>query len=163
MFKTAFERMPPDEYRIVIRADRTPVGEHERRFNAPAINEVAIVLVGEELDRRAIIIQRQNEALQRTAETNRSSDALQYPIIFWEREVDYHFNLRQTDPRTDRPSNKKVSAMDFYAYRIVTRQGSSNHVLQYRQLFHQFIVDMYAIVESEHLLYIRLNKKKTSS
>ena len=57
--------MPTDEYRILIRVDRTPVGKPERRFNTPAINEVAIVLVRKQLDRRDTIIQRHNEALQR--------------------------------------------------------------------------------------------------
>ncbi|EPB67919.1 hypothetical protein ANCCEY_12989 [Ancylostoma ceylanicum] len=37
---------------------------------------------------------------------------------------------------------------------------SSNHLLKYRQLFHQFIVDVCAKVENERLLYIRLNHQK---
>ncbi|GBM47192.1 hypothetical protein AVEN_271256-1 [Araneus ventricosus] len=40
------------------------------------------------------------------------------------------------------------------------RSGSSNHILLYRQLFHQYIVDMYAKIESEHILYIKLNQQK---
>ena len=101
---------------------------------------VAIVLVGEELDRRDIIIQRGNEALQRIAETNSSYDSLQYPIIFWEGDDGYQFSFRQTETRTGRPSNKKVTAIDVYGYRIVTRQGSSNPILQCRQLFHQLLI-----------------------
>jgi hypothetical protein len=38
-FKTALEKMPRDEYKIVIKADQVPTGEHERRFNAPIVNE----------------------------------------------------------------------------------------------------------------------------
>jgi hypothetical protein len=159
-FISALERMPTDEYKIVIRADRTPTGEHERCFNAPTIGEVAIVIVGEEFDKRDIIIQRRSKALQRIAETHRSYDALQYPIIFWEEEDGYHFNLRQTNATTGMLTNKKVSDMDFYAHRIMIREGSSKHILMCRQLFHQFIVDMYAKVESERLLYIRLNQQK---
>lgn len=45
LFQTALERMPSDDHRIVIRADKTPVGEHARRFNAPTMDEVAIVIV----------------------------------------------------------------------------------------------------------------------
>jgi hypothetical protein len=40
------------------------------------------------------------------------------------------------------------------------RDGSTNHILKSRQLFHQFIVDMYVKIESERLLFIRLNQKK---
>ncbi|KIH47189.1 hypothetical protein ANCDUO_22754 [Ancylostoma duodenale] len=160
VFTTALERMPTDEYRVVIRADKTPVGEHERRFNAPTVNEVAVVMVGDEFDRRDIIIQKRNDSLQRISETHRSYDALQYTIIFWEGEDGYHFNIMQTDPRTGFLLNKKVSANDFYASRIMARDASPNHLLKCRQLFHQFIVDMYAKIGSERLLYIRLNQRK---
>ena len=56
-FKYALERMEgtPD-LKVIIRADRRPVGEHARRFNAPATNEVAIILVGEEHGKRDIVL-----------------------------------------------------------------------------------------------------------
>ncbi|KIH67100.1 hypothetical protein ANCDUO_02572, partial [Ancylostoma duodenale] len=151
LFKTSLERMPTDEYKIVIRADKRPVGEHERRFNAPTVNEVAVVIVGEDddVDRRDIIIQKRNDSLQCISETYRSYDALQYPVIFWEGEDGYHFNLKQTDPRTGSLTSKKISAKDFYASRIMMRDASSDHLLKCRQLFHQFIVDMYAKIEIE--------------
>ncbi|GBM15265.1 hypothetical protein AVEN_144050-1 [Araneus ventricosus] len=40
------------------------------------------------------------------------------------------------------------------------RTESPNHILLYRQLFHQYIVDMRAKIESERLLYIKLNQQK---
>ena len=94
------------------------------------------------------------------AETHRSYDALQYPLIFWDGEDGYHFEIKQADPSTKTPTTKKVSAMAFYAYRIMIRGGSINHIVRYRQLFHQFIMDMYAKIESERLLFLRLNQKK---
>jgi hypothetical protein len=92
--------MPTDEYKVIIRADRRPVGEHERRYNAPTVDEVAVVMVAEEINNRDIIIQRRSENLQRIAETHRSHDALQYPLIFWQGEDGYHFNIMQSDPTT---------------------------------------------------------------
>ena len=47
-FKTALEKMVSDELKVVIRADKKPTGEHPRRFNEPTINEVTIVIVGNE-------------------------------------------------------------------------------------------------------------------
>ncbi|XP_028967044.1 uncharacterized protein LOC114828182 [Galendromus occidentalis] len=85
LFTIALERMPADDYVVVIRADKTPAGEHEKRYNAPTINEVAIVIAGEEFKSRDIILHRRNGDLQRVSETHRSYDALQYPIIFWSR------------------------------------------------------------------------------
>ncbi|XP_062817668.1 uncharacterized protein LOC134293583 [Anolis carolinensis] len=159
-FKTALERMPTDEYRVVIRADKKPVGEHERRFNAPQTNEVAIVISGDEFDQRDIIIQRRSNSLQRIPETHRWYDALQYPLIFWQGEDGYHFNIKLINPTSGIPTNKKVSAMDYYAYRIMIRSHVPNHILNCQQLFHQFIVDMYAKIETERLLFICQNQKK---
>ncbi|GFX85925.1 helitron_like_N domain-containing protein [Trichonephila clavipes] len=59
--------------------------------------------------------------------------------------------------------NKKVSAMSYYAYRMMIRENADNHILKCRQLFHQYIVDMYAKIKSERLLYIRLNQVKLRS
>lgn len=50
--------------------------------------------------------------------------------------------------------------MDFYAYRIMKRQNSDNHILKCRELFHQFIVDMYAKIDTERLLFIRHHQAK---
>lgn len=100
LFKTAEDMMPADDYAIVIKADKTPAGQHQRRYNAPTIDEVAIVIVGEQFEARDIIIHRRNDTLQRVSETHRSYDALQYPIIFWQGEDGYHFTLKQINPST---------------------------------------------------------------
>ncbi|XP_028968047.1 uncharacterized protein LOC114828365 [Galendromus occidentalis] len=163
LFTTALERMPADDYAVIIRADRTPAGEHERRYNAPIIDEVAIVVVGEQVGSRDIVLHRRGGNLQRISETHRSYDALQYPVLFWQGEDGYHFNIKMRVPRTDTETNKKVSSMNFYAYRIMIRDNSDNHILRCRLLFHQFIVDMYVKIESERLLYIRLNQTKLRS
>jgi hypothetical protein len=56
-------------HKIVIRADQTPAGQHARCFNAPTIDEVAIVVVGENLENRDIVSHRRNDQLQRVSET----------------------------------------------------------------------------------------------
>lgn len=100
LFKTALDQMPSDNHQIVIRADKTPSGEHSGRFNAPTNSEVAIVIVGDQFEARDIILQRRNEQLKRVSETHRSYDALQYPILFWQGEDGYHFQLKMIDPAT---------------------------------------------------------------
>ena len=113
------------------------------------------------IDSRDIVLEKRNNRLQRVSETHRSYDALQYPLIFWQGEDGYDFSIMQINPRTGIAlSGKKVSAMDFYAYRLTVRTGSVNHILRCRQLFHQFVVDMYAKIESERLFFVRLNQKK---
>lgn len=101
LFKTALEQMPTDNHRIVIRADKAPAGEHSGRFNAPTINEVAIVIVGEQSNSRDIVLHRRNDQLKRVNETHRSYDALQYPLLFCARRGRLSFQS-QNDRTIDR-------------------------------------------------------------
>lgn len=48
--------------------------------------------------------------------------------------------------------------MSYYACKIMIRAG--NHLILFKQLLHQFLVDMYAKIETERLQYIRFNQKK---
>jgi len=43
-----------DNLKLIIHADRIPVGEHRSRYNAPTVNEVAVLLVDEDKDPRDI-------------------------------------------------------------------------------------------------------------
>ena len=106
LFKTALERMPT-VYKVAIRADKTPTGERRRRFNAPTLEEVAIVMVSNDFGTRDIVLQKRNNTLQAVAETHRSYDALQYPLIFWQGEDGYHFQIPQKHPSTANPGTGK--------------------------------------------------------
>ncbi|XP_052740613.1 uncharacterized protein LOC128198563 [Bicyclus anynana] len=163
LFKIALDRMPTDNHKIVIRADRTPFGEHARRFNAPTIDEVAIVILGDQFQSRDIVLHRRNEQLQRVSELHRSYDALQYPILHWKGDDGYHINIPMIDPRTGLHIQKKVSAMNFYSYRLMIRPQEQNYILKCGKLYHQYIVDMYAKIETERLNYIRFNQAKLRS
>lgn len=112
LFTTALDRMPSDNHKIVIRADKAPAGQHAGRFNAPTIDEVAIVVVGENLENRDIVLHRRNDQLQRVSETHRSYDVLQYPILFWQGEDGYHFSMKMINPVT----NKYVYYIKIYVY-----------------------------------------------
>lgn len=134
VFKTLLENMSSDNYTIVIKPDKTPTGEYGGHFNASTINEVAVVIVGQQFDRRDIILKKRGSNMQRIAETHISHDALQYPLLFWEGEDEYHFGVLQFDPTTKTPSNKKVMAINFYAYRLITR-NDCDYLLRYGRIF----------------------------
>ncbi|VDN23407.1 unnamed protein product [Cylicostephanus goldi] len=104
---------------------------------------MAVVLVDEGHDRRDIIIRKRCETLERIAET-RSYDA----IHVWDGDG-HHLELWQRKPSTGALTNEKVSVMDFYAHHMMIKSTSINHVARCRQLFHQFIVNMYAKTENE--------------
>lgn len=62
------ERAGPDDFRIVTRADKAPSGEHQRKFNKPCSDEVAMLMVAQKCDKKYIILQRQDGCLQKVAE-----------------------------------------------------------------------------------------------
>ncbi|GFY03530.1 uncharacterized protein TNCV_3211671 [Trichonephila clavipes] len=63
LFKIAIDIMPSYTQKIVIHADKTSVGEHVRRYNAPTINDLAIVMVGDQFQPRDIVRHRRNDQL----------------------------------------------------------------------------------------------------
>ncbi|XP_076267988.1 uncharacterized protein LOC143201026 [Rhynchophorus ferrugineus] len=152
LFKTALDLMPSDNHKIVIRADKTPAGQHTRRFNAPTIDEVAIVVVGENLESRDIVLHRRNFQLQPIKETHRSYDALQYPIIFWQGEDGYDLSIKMINPITGSETNKKVSSMNYYSYRLMIRENADNRILKCRRLYHKYVDDMNKKAQSETAL-----------
>jgi hypothetical protein len=158
-FKSSLDSMNNDDMQVVIRADKKPADAHSRVFNAPVVNEVAFTIAGDSFERREIVLTKRSNQLTRIADTHRSYDTLQYPIMFPRGEDGYFICFNQKIPNTNAFSDKMISCMQFYAYRIMKRD-ISNHILNCRQLFHQYLVDMYAKIESERLLYIRLNLKK---
>lgn len=53
--------------------------------------------------------------------------------------------------------------MNFYAYRLMLRPNESNYIMKCRRLFHQYIVDAYATIESERLNFIRHHQAQLRS
>ncbi|XP_073838726.1 uncharacterized protein [Musca autumnalis] len=89
-------------HQVVIHADKVPVGEHQGRYNAPTANDVAVLMVGDPVAHRDIIVRRFDDRVNRISETHRSYDALQYPIIFPYGDDGYHFEIRQINPATSK-------------------------------------------------------------
>ncbi|GBP76380.1 hypothetical protein EVAR_53656_1 [Eumeta japonica] len=158
LFKTAIVMMPTHTHKIIIHADKTPVGKHVRRYNAPTIDEVTIAIFGDQFQPRDIILHRRNNQLINVAETHRCYDALQYPVIFWDGADGYNLNVKMIYPVNCAEINKTYSPMNFYAHRLVIRRNEDNYILKY-----QYILDMYAKIETERLLYLRFNQIKLRS
>ena len=77
IFKTALEQRTPDmpDYRVVIRADRVPRGQHQRKFNAPSGNDVAALLPEGQEGYRDIVLPNRDTVkslLKAAAEVNSS-------------------------------------------------------------------------------------------
>ena len=143
-----------EEYKIVINADQRPIGEHSRIFNAPDCNEIAVLMVGEEHGKRDIVLRYRDDRLQRIAETHRSYDPLQYPLLFSRGENGYCFDYKTT-------AGRKITCMKFYSYRLMVRAPPDfNTPLRCRRSMQQYVVDMYVKVETERLAFIRAKQKE---
>ncbi|GFV27126.1 helitron_like_N domain-containing protein [Trichonephila clavipes] len=115
IFKSHMHQLQSDNYAIVINPDKTPAGEHIRRFNAPVLDDVAGIMVGDCTAAREIVIRRRNNILQFIADTHRSYDALQYPLVFWKGQDGYCINIKQRDPVSGAETNRTL------AQRIIMR------------------------------------------
>ncbi|XP_076254318.1 uncharacterized protein LOC143192709 [Rhynchophorus ferrugineus] len=67
------------------------------------------------------------------------------------------------NPITGSETNKKVSSMNYYSYRLMIRENADNRILKCRRLYHKYVVDMYVKIETERLTFIRLNQTKLRS
>ncbi|KAL4098553.1 hypothetical protein QTP88_023139 [Uroleucon formosanum] len=148
-------------FQVVIHADRKPANGHKGCYNAATTNEIALVIVGQQFEKRDIIIQSHDNRLQRISELHRSYDALQCPLMFCYGEDGYSIDISQKDATTKFPlTDKTVSAANFYSYKIMVRKELDNHLLRYGPLFNQYLVDMYAKIEIERLNFIRNHQNK---
>jgi len=83
--------------------------------------------------------------------------------FFWDGADGFHNNNKLIGPSNNKQTDKKYNEMNYFSYRLMNRQNEENYILKCRQLFHQYIVDKYAKIESEGLLFILLNQTKLRS
>ncbi|GBP36901.1 hypothetical protein EVAR_23203_1 [Eumeta japonica] len=114
-FKQNIERNSSDNLKLIIHSDRPPQTAHPGRYNAPAVNEVAVLLVDEEKGPRDIVLHGRDGQLKRVSELHRSYDPLQYPLMFVKGEDGYYLTI----PQEGTARNKTVTCMQFYAFRLM--------------------------------------------
>jgi hypothetical protein len=137
-------------FQVVIHTDRKPANGHKGCYNTATTNEVALVIVGQQFEKRNIITQSHDNRLQRISELYRSYDALQYPLMFCYGEDGSSIDISQKDATKKFPlTDKTVSAANFYSYKIMVRKELDNHLVRYGPLFNQYLVDMYEKIETE--------------
>ncbi|XP_078251661.1 uncharacterized protein LOC144591268 isoform X1 [Rhinoraja longicauda] len=147
------------EASIVIDPDRRPPFEHERRFNRQIANEVAVIIPNNnepEATSRHIILKERGGGLRIISESHRSYDSLQYVLFFPLGDDGWHYQLKMRNSR-------KLTAMRYYAYKIMNRDNEFNQLLRGGRLFQQYVVDMAAKIENDRLNYIRLNQASLRS
>jgi hypothetical protein len=177
MFKMARDMMAtesvPMDLKLRLIAFRT---KDARRYNVPMTDEIAALMVGdgsEAVDRCDIVIAKRVGPIQHISELHVGYMALHYPLLFpysedgWHPKIPLNGVVADGDLDEDhvgeselRRKHCNVTIAEFYGYRLQHRNTDGIALLRGDRLWHQYIVDAYAAIEQNRLMYLRLNQKK---
>ncbi|XP_022031323.1 uncharacterized protein LOC110932284 [Helianthus annuus] len=135
-----------------------------RIFNLPTAEEIAALIIGDfdgAFDKRDIIVQSKSTGLQRISELHPSYLALQYPLIFPHAEDGFRLGIKHRGVSVDCDILRTSTTMrEFFSYRIQDRPNQFSLLLNAQNLFLQFLVDAYTMIESARLAYIKSQQPK---
>ncbi|KAI4345058.1 hypothetical protein L6164_012226 [Bauhinia variegata] len=153
MVRDRLHNSETEDIRLKLISERTIDG---RIYNVPTTIEVDALIVGDidNADPKDIIIEK------RIHELHHIYLPLQYPLLFPYGEDGYRYNVPHRDITTTRSNvQNKVTIHEFFNFRLQMRKDEPQTILSSRRLFQQFIVDVYYVMESERLNYIRYHQK----
>jgi hypothetical protein len=136
-----------------------------RIYNVPDIEEVAALVVGDIGDGEAgrdIVVRERDGFLQRLHETHPKYIPMQYPLLFPFGEDQYQEKIPLNFLTITNTKKKRirVTLRAFVSYRLQERHSENSIIHLSRKLFQQFVVDLYSMIESQRLSYIRANQDK---
>ena len=76
---------------------------------------------------------------------------LAYPVLFLREKDGYHFRLTHAPDEGRRTTPGKRTTIKFYSYKLMIRANSFNVILHSLRPRMQYVVDMYAKIETERL------------
>jgi hypothetical protein len=134
-------------------------------YNVPEIDEVAALIVGDfdsSQEGRDIVVHGVDGHLQRIHETHLKYMPLQYPLLFPYGEDQYQENIERNELTLTGTVKKRVrvSLGEFIAFRLMERQCENSVIFQAKHLFQQFVVDLYSMMESQRLSWLRNNQSQ---
>ncbi|KAF7140271.1 hypothetical protein RHSIM_Rhsim06G0045600 [Rhododendron simsii] len=138
-----------------------------RRYNLPTANEIAIILPGDGTEKsgmRDIVLHlRGNNGLMRVNECHPVYLPLHYVLLFPRGELGWEPEMRHWDVRSKQYTDKRLTQMEFYSFRLFQRNSEYSTILRAGKLFQEFIVDAWAATEQNRLNFHRMNQGKIRS
>lgn len=136
-----------------------------RRYNIPRnVGEVAVIYEGTDgelppCNDLRVFLRDDPSALTFLNTGSCHLDPLCFPLLFPKGELGWQIDIEfgETGGNLKR---KRISRLEFIKYRLLSIRNSFSPLLNAGRLSQQFIVHCYCIVESDRLLYIRLNQRK---
>ena len=147
------------EAKIVLCDDRKkiPQGAHERTFNCPTADELAIIVLGD-LDQATkrqdvVISYRHTGHFERLNSAHRCYDPLLYVVLFPHGSDGWNMDLKKHGNSGGRGT---LTEADYFRYKLHTREGE--FIMKSRRLMQQYAVDGWYRVDSGKLLWQRNNQ-----
>jgi len=133
-------------------------------YNLPSVAEVVALIPGdfdENLDKRDIILQIKSRKLRRIHDCHVSYLALQYSLLFPKGEDRYRLGIKKTPTKTTKGKKKQedVSTRKWFDYRLQERKDEKHILFRSKRLLQQFMVDVFTMIESNRLKYIKTIKR----
>ena len=130
-----------------------PSDAHCRSYNLPTSSEVAALVSGDAAGDRDLILSARDGSLKRISIYHRSYDPLQYVLMFPHGDDGWELDMYSN-------SNRKISGMDFYSYRLQIRKGHFNIIMKSRRLMQTYSVDQWCKVESSRLGWAKAHQNE---
>ncbi|KAH9613206.1 hypothetical protein KSS87_004398 [Heliosperma pusillum] len=135
----------------------------DQTYNRPTASEVAGLIegdIGQNMEKRDIIVQKENGRLQCISELHPLYTPLQYPLLFPFGEDGYRLDIPHSESSLGASSSNKprdeLTCREWIAFRIQERSPSIEYptIVSSGKGFHQFLVDGYMMVESHRLNFL---------
>jgi PIF1-like helicase/Helitron helicase-like domain at N-terminus len=130
-------------------------GNDPRRYNAPRVNEVAIVFTSADgappFERDIRVNLREENRTQRISILHSGLDAMSYPLLFPNGDEGWK-PAKVGDPKPH------ITQLQYYSHRLAVRK-EFNPILSAGKLTQQYCVDSYCKIEANRLNWIEQNQK----
>ena len=155
------------EHKFVLRYDKKPTKEdHERVFNAPTCNEIALVALNEEIRPADVQLHLQGGGLQTLNDTHRSFDPLRFVLLFPYGEEGWSYNKqfiqKQKDNKTgqmvDKSKNLTPSMWYRYILMVRSRDHSFNLITKSGRLMQEYAAVSFYKIERQKLKYLQTHQ-----
>ncbi|KEP45929.1 putative ATP-dependent DNA helicase PIF1 [Rhizoctonia solani 123E] len=171
LYKHAWQMMLDEQnvptLSIVLRQQRN---RDPRRYNLPTSDEIALIVPDNALNhQRDIVLFKQAGGFQKMDSWNPAYACLHYVLLFPKGEHGFQRHI-PIEGANQRQSRRSVSEREYYAFYLFSREEQDAQVIYpgpdgvfstlFRggRLFHQYLVDIWAVIDQSHLLYLRNNQ-----
>lgn len=163
-FRTASEPLfSPEAPDVSIKLFGQEGAGHDTRYSLLTASELATLIVGDlttDVCRFDVVVQSRMGYLEQVSLLNPSLMSLQYPLLFPYGDRAFHLGIKyvQNEGVPSLGVRNEVSMLEYYCYQFHYRMNEPNPFTCCGRLSQQATVDSYSCVESNRLLYHRLNQ-----